>query len=431
MTRQLASGVDLLPLTDPAAPLAWLRGDRGAIGFGEALRLTFHGPNRFRDAATAWRRIADAAIIDDPVAVPGSGLVAFGAFAFADGSDTASTLIVPRTLVAQHRDVWWVTTVTELAAPLFDAPAGTDPDQHKLEHLAPELPAATGPGPWPGVEFADLKSQTAPSVRAYLAGVAEADARIARGELEKIVIARQVHGSLAAGADLRAPIARLAERYLDCWTFAVDGLIGASPETLVRSTGGSVSARVLAGTRGRHAESVTRDARARNELLTSSKEQHEHAFAVQSVVTALAPHVTDLRTSEEPFALELPNVWHLATDLGATLGGAGSSLSLVDALHPTAAVAGTPTRGAIDAIDELEPFDRGRYSGAVGWIDHAGDGEWAIALRCAQLSDSDPSTGARAVVASAGGGIVAGSDPSGELRETVSKFRPVTEAFAK
>ena len=423
VTRPLSRGVELLPLTDPAAPLAWLRGDRGAVGIGEALRLTFRGPHRFRDAAEAWRRIADAATVDDPVRVPGSGLVAFGAFAFADGSDTESTLIVPRTLVAQHRSVWWVTTVREIT----DA----DPDRHDAEPLAPELPAAVPAGSWPGVEFADLHSQDAESVRAYLAGVAEADARIERGELEKIVVARQVQGELAAHADLRTPLGRLAARYLDCWTFAVDGLIGASPETLVRSTGGSVSARVLAGTRGRHPESADRDARARDELLTSPKEQHEHAFAVQSVVTALAPHVTGLRTNEEPFALELPNVWHLATDLGASLGEAGSSLTLVEALHPTAAVAGTPTRDAIDAIDELEPFDRGRYSGAVGWIDQAGDGEWAIALRCAQLGAVDAVTGARTVVASAGGGIVAGSDPSGELRETVSKFRPVTEAFAR
>lgn len=425
MTRPLTSGVDLLSLTDPASPLVWLRGDRGAIGVGEALRLTFRGPTRFRDAAAAWQRVTAQATVDDPVGVPGTGLVAFGAFSFADGSDTESTLIVPRTLVAQHRDVWWVTTVHDAASEAAAA-AWNDPDQPA--HMLPE---ATAPGAWPGVEFADLTSQTAASVAAYLAGVAEADERIARGELEKIVVARQVRGELAAGADLRTPIARLANRYLDCWTFAVDGLVGASPETLVRSTSGSVSARVLAGTRGRHPESAERDARARDELLTSSKEQHEHAFAVQSVVTALAPHVTDLRTNEEPFALELPNVWHLATDLGASLGEAGSSLELVDALHPTAAVAGTPTRDAIDAIDEIEPFDRGRYSGAVGWIDQAGDGEWAIALRCAQLNDKDAKTGTRQVVASAGGGIVAGSDPAGELRETVSKFRPITEAFAK
>nr|WP_245190277.1 isochorismate synthase [Leucobacter exalbidus] len=415
----------MLPLTDPAAPLAWLRGDRGAVGIGEALRLTFHGPTRFRDAAEAWRLISEAATVDDPVHMPGSGLVAFGAFAFASSSATASTLIVPSTIVARHRDLWWVTRVTDLSTDQHPADSAAD-------HVsAADLPQATAAGFWPGVAFADLREQAAPSVSAYLAGVREADDRIARGELEKIVIARQVRGSLDADADLRTPIGRLADRYLDCWTYAVDGLIGASPETLVRSTGGSVSARVLAGTRGRHPEDAAHDARARTDLLTSSKEQHEHSFAVQSVVTALAPHVTSLRTSEEPFALELPNVWHLATDLGANLGEAGSSLSLVDALHPTAAVAGTPTAGAIAAIDALEPFDRGRYSGAVGWIDQAGDGEWAIALRCAQLGEADPATGTREIIASAGGGIVAGSDPAGELRETVSKFRPVTEAFAR
>lgn len=135
-----------------------------------------------------------------------------------------------------------------------------------------------------------------------------------------------------------------------------------------------------------------------------------------------------LEVSATPFALELPNVWHLATDLRAGLGEQSASLELAGALHPTAAVAGTPTRAAVAAIAELEPFDRGRYSGAVGWIDASGDGEWAIALRCAQVGPAQG--GRRAVVASAGGGIVAGSDPEHELGETVSKFRPVTEAFA-
>jgi menaquinone-specific isochorismate synthase len=149
---------------------------------------------------------------------------------------------------------------------------------------------------------------------------------------------------------------------------------------------------------------------------------------VQSVVTALAPHVKELRTSEEPFALELPNVWHLATDLDAAPGDGGSSLELVEALHPTAAVAGTPTRSAVEAIARIEPFDRERYAGATGWIDAAGDGEWVIALRGAQLGSV--LEGRRRVTAYAGGGIVAGSDPQHELRETVSKFRPIAEALA-
>lgn len=422
MTRPLSQGVDLLELADPSTPLAWLRGDRGAVGIGEALRLEFTGPDRFTEAAATWRDIADSATVDDPVSMPGSGLVAFGTFAFADSSATVSTVIVPEILVAQHRGQWWITRVTS-AAP-------------GAEGADPELPEATPAGEWPGVSFADLTDFDADSVRKYLGGVSEATARIASGALEKIVIARQIESSLSASTDLRVPIRRLAERYLDCWTFAVDGLIGASPETLIRSTGGAVSGRVLAGTRGRHADDAARDARARDELLTSSKEQHEHVFAVQSVVTALSPHVEELRVSEEPFALKLPNVWHLATDLGASLGASASALTIVDALHPTAAVAGTPTRDAIASIDEIEPFDRGRYSGAVGWIDHNGDGEWVIALRCAQVSEGSDAAGAAdsgtlRIVATAGGGIVDGSDPSGELRETVSKFKPVSEAFAR
>ena len=262
---------------------------------------------------------------------------------------------------------------------------------------------------------------------AYLAAVRESTDRIERGSAEKIVLARQQSGAIAADDDLRTPIERLAERYGDCWTFAVDGMIGASPETLVRQTDGAISARVLAGTRGRK-DDAGADARARDDLLTSAKEQHEHSFAVQSVVTALSPHVQSLQTSEEPFALKLPNVWHLATDLGAVPADGGTALELAAALHPTAAVAGTPTSSAVEAIAELEPFDRGRYAGPVGWLDADGDGEWVIALRCAQVSAA--SGGLRDVTASAGGGIVAGSDPEREFGETVSKFRPIAEAFS-
>ncbi|UOQ56737.1 isochorismate synthase [Leucobacter allii] len=419
VTRLLDGAPDLIGLADPEQPMLWHRGDRGCVGVGEVLRLSFSGPDRFAAAARSWRGVAEAARIDDPVRLPGTGLVALGTFAFDDASGAESVLVVPRLLVARHRDRWWVTEIRRV-----DDPAATDAPPPADGTGAAALPAAAPEGSWPGVGFA------AEAVDDYLSGVREAVGRIDDGAFEKVVLARRIRGELPAGSDLRVPLRRLAERYLDCWTFAVDGLVGASPETLIRSTGGAVSARVLAGTRGRHPEDEARDARARDELVTSAKEQHEHAFAVQSVVTALAPHVRDLSTSEEPFPLRLPNVWHLATDLGASLDERSSALELVGALHPTAAVAGTPTSAAVAAIAELEPFDRGRYSGAVGWIDAAGDGEWVIALRCAQLGDPQPGSGARAVVASAGGGIVAGSDPEHELGETVSKLRPVTEAFA-
>lgn len=409
---------EMLALADPQDPLVWTRGDRGCVGIGTVVRLTFSGPERFAEASAAWRELAAAATVEDQVRLPGSGLVALGTFAFADDSAAQSVLVVPRTLIARHRGRAWVTEVTELPG---EGDGGTRDEGRAGAASAASTAGSTAPGPWPGVAL-----PVADADAAYLAGVADAAGRIARGEADKIVLARQVTGRIAADDDLRVPVARLAARYTDCWTFAVDGLCGASPETLVRQTDGAISARVLAGTRARHADPMA-DARARDELLTSAKDQHEHAFAVQSVVTALAPHVADLRTSEEPFALGLPNVWHLATDLGASPSDGGSALELTAALHPTAAVAGTPTVAAVRAIADLEPFDRGRYAGAVGWIDGDGDGEWVIALRCAQVSPAE--AGDRLVTATAGGGIVDGSDPAREFAETVSKFTPVAEAF--
>lgn len=410
VTRPLAEIPDLLSLTDSAQPLAWIRGDRGCVGVGEVLRLHFTGEGRFARAADAWRAIAAHATIDDPVQLPGSGLVALGSFAFADDSPAESVLIVPRVLVAQHRGNAWVTVVTEDDA--ADAAAELS------------LPPATPTGSWPGTEM----TATPGTEAAFQEAVREVTARIARGEAEKIVLSRQLRGSVPPDADLRVPVRRLAASYLDCWTFAIDGLIGASPETLIRSTGGAVSARVLAGTRPRGADPSS-DAHSRDSLLTSDKDQHEHSFAIDSVIAALSPHVRELHTSEQPFALELPNVWHLATDLGARLEGGATSIELAGALHPTAAIAGTPTTVAVAAISEIEAFDRGRYSGAVGWTDAAGDGEWVIALRCAQVGPAGDDA-SREVIASAGGGIVDGSDPERELAETVSKFRPIVEAFA-
>lgn len=396
---------DLLSFTSPEHPLAWLRGDRGCVGLGEVLRLEFQGEDRFSDAAGAWRTLSANAVIDDPVQLPGSGLLAFGTFSFDDHSAANSLLVIPRTVVSVHDGQAWVTEISTV-----------QPDAHT------GLPATLAPGHWHGVELVtDLPDD------AYHAGVLGATALIEQGTLEKVVMARRVLSSMLASDDVRVPLARLAERYTDCWTYAVDGMIGASPETLVRQTDGLITARVLAGTRGRRSDPEA-DLRERDELLGNAKEQHEHAFAVQSVISALAPHVQQLQTSAQPFALQLPNVWHLATDLQAAPSDGGSSLELTAALHPTAAVAGTPTRDAIEAIAELEPFDRERYAGAIGWIDAQGDGEWVIALRCAQLGT--PVAGARTITAYAGGGIVAGSDPRHELRETVSKFRPIAEALA-
>lgn len=403
---------ELLSYTDSSTPLVWLRDDRGCVAVGETLRLRFRGADRFARASAAWKQLVGSAEVTDPVELPGTGLVAFGTFAFADSSRAESVLIVPRWIIARHRGNAWVTEI-------------------RLAHAATATQAHDLPAAHAFTTFAGVTLPVTTRTPSYLAGAAAAVHKIAAGSIEKIVLARQISGTLADGsaADIRVPLQKLAERYTNCWTFAIDGMLGSSPETLVRQTDGAITARVLAGTRAR-GDSPTADAQARTELLLSSKDQHEHAFAVQSVITALSPYVTQLHTSEEPFALQLPNVWHLATDVGATPSETASSLEVAAALQPTAAVAGTPTSDAIAAIAEIEPFDRGRYAGAVGWINAAGDGEWVLALRSAQLSQPQTGTNSRTLTATAGGGIVAGSEPEHEFAETVSKFRPIVEAFA-
>ncbi|WP_233437813.1 isochorismate synthase [Agromyces laixinhei] len=407
----------LIPRADPRHPLVWMRRGEGIVGLGEAVRIETGGPNRVEDAAAAWASLAALAEIDDRVGLPGTGLVAFGAFAFADESSATSVLIVPELVMGRRDGRSWVTRISFATGDdeATDATGAAEPVELALPVPAPkrQVPrVAFTPGAVPPL--------------AYEAAVAEAVHRIDAGEgparLQKVVLARQLVGELHEDAGLRATINRLAEDYPDTWVFAVDGLIGASPETLVRVDHGTVSARVLAGTASRGAGEASDRERALA-LSASEKDLAEHELAVESAVKRLAPHTARLDRSPEPFTLQLPNLWHLATDLKGTLGDGSNSLDLVRAVHPTAAVAGTPRRIALPVIAELEGFDRGRYAGPVGWIDGDGDGEWAIALRCAQV-DADGT-----VTAYAGCGIVHDSVPADELAETVMKFRPIVEAF--
>lgn len=405
----------LIPRADPRHPLVWMRRGEGIVGLGETVRIETTGPDRVEDAAAAWTALAELAEIDDRVGLPGTGLVAFGAFAFADESAATSVLIVPELVMGRRDGRAWVTRIT---LDTGDAAADASAADHAEGAAEIALPEPAPKRQVPRVAFAPGSM----TPEAYEAAVAEAVRRIDAGQLEKVVLARQLVGELHEDAGLRATINRLAEDYPDTWVFAVDGLIGASPETLVRVDHGTVSARVLAGTASRGAGEASDRERA-IALAASEKDLAEHALAVQSAVKRLAPHTARLDTSPEPFTLQLPNLWHLATDLKGTLGDGSSSLDLVQAVHPTAAVAGTPRRIALPVIAELEGFDRGRYAGPVGWIDGDGDGEWAIALRCAQV-DADGT-----VTAYAGCGIVHDSVPHDEFAETVMKFRPIVEAF--
>lgn len=400
----------LIQRADPRHPLLWMRRGEGIVGLGETLRIETSGHGRVVDAAAVWTSLAADADVDDRVGLPGTGLVAFGAFAFADESESTSVLVVPELVLGIREGRAWVTRIA-LAT-------GDDEAADAAASDVLEIPAPAPRRRVPRVTFAP----GAVPPEQYQAAVAEAVRRIDAGDLEKVVLARQLLGELHEEDGLRATINRLAEDYPDTWVYAVDGLIGASPETLVRVDHGTVSARVLAGTTARGAGEASDRERAAA-LASSAKDLAEHALAVASAVKRLEPHTARLDASPEPFTLQLPNLWHLATDLKGTLGDGSGSLDLVHAVHPTAAVAGTPRRVALKVLAELEGFDRGRYAGPVGWIDGDGDGEWAIALRCAQVAPDGT------VAAYAGCGIVHDSVPADELAETVMKFRPIVEAF--
>lgn len=406
-TREIDPFEDPLLFTDPASPLVWLRRGDGIVAVGDGIAASVRVPagDRPRTAALSdwWRDLAAGALIDDPVGLPGTGLVAFGALVFDDASDAESVLIVPSTMIGRHGGRTWITRIgtgdVSNAAP-------------ETREYAPHWAGTLGPG-----------EQTP---QGYQDSVRRAIGEIADGRYGKVVLARDLTGTVPAGADLRRLVRALATGYPDTWAYAVDGLIGASPETLVTVSGGTVTARVLAGTIGRGADADA-DTAASAHLASSTKDLDEHQYAVQSVLTTLRPHTRALVASEQPFLLKLPNLFHLATDVEGELSDGASALDLVGAMHPTAAVAGTPTDAAIDAIRRLEPFDRGRYAGPVGWVDAAGNGEWAIALRCAQFGPADAAIG---VTAYAGAGIVADSDPETELLETRVKFRPLVDALA-
>jgi menaquinone-specific isochorismate synthase len=183
---------------------------------------------------------------------------------------------------------------------------------------------------------------------------------------------------------------------------------------------------VLAGTIRRSGDS-RRDLALATALARSSKDLEEHEYAVASVAEALAPYCSGMHVPDAPYVLELPNVLHLATDVTGVADHGRSALRLAAALHPTAAVCGTPTAAARTMIAELEHMDRERYAGPVGWIDARGDGEWGIALRCGQLDETDR----RQMRLFAGCGIVAGSDPSAELAEAGAKLVPMRDALGR
>ncbi|MFC8302933.1 isochorismate synthase MenF [Specibacter sp. NPDC057265] len=414
----ITGAASLLNSGPSGGPLCWLRRGEGLLGFGEISSFASQGPGRFADAEHWWKTLLNDAQVNDAVRMPGTGPLAFGSFAFSKRSTHPSELIVPALVVGFAAGGVWITQLT------LD---GTAPTAQSALALLRELAASAAARSTPAAPSGGTVRSGALTEEQWKDTVSAGVAAIARGGLEKVVLARDVVASFADPVQRVSILQRLLDLYGECWTYGVRGLVGATPEMLIKVEGTTAAARVLAGTLDREDEPAGSTGYADAVLGGSIKQRQEHDFAVRSLTRQLAPFATDLSFPSEPFILELPNVWHLASDvtaqLASTNGHLPTSLALVEALHPTAAVCGTPRGGAGELIIELEKMDRGPYAGPVGWLDGTGNGEWGLALRGAVLED------AHHVRLYAGAGIVEASDPAAELAETWAKFRPMLQAL--
>lgn len=386
---------DLVAHLPDSSPLAWVRRGEGLVGWGEVARIRVGpGADRFARAERELQALlADAEVADD-VGMPGSGPVAFGSFTF-DPRSSGSVFVVPRVVLARRGGRAWVTTIGST-----DGLTGTQPVHSPTD-----------------IQWSDGVL----SAPAWMGMVERAVAAIRNQPLRKVVLTRDIQATAAERMDPRALMHRLTRYFPECYTFCCAGLVGATPELLVRRDGNRVASQVLAGTAPR-GNDPTEDERLGRGLLASAKDVEEHEVAVASVRATLASRCADLTVDADPSLLVLANVQHLATSVTGTLDQSSSALEIAAALHPTAAVCGTPTETALALIRELEGVQRGRYAGPVGWLDGSGNGEWGVALRCAELD------GARARLF-AGNGIVAGSRPEEELAETQAKFRAMQRAL--
>nr|NLI50533.1 isochorismate synthase [Propionibacterium sp.] len=391
---------DLLGYLAEASDVAWVRRGDGFVGLGVALRAEVPS----LDAGADWWADVSGRI-DHSSDLPdtwGAGPLAFGSFAFDPGhTSTSSVLVVPRLIVGRRGGRSWLTLVGD--------------GEPTLPPVAPDAAGpgavAVRPGPLDAAGWAAAVARVVAAINDPASG------------LGKVVLARAVDVVAEHPIEARWLARRLAASYPSTWTFSIDGLVGASPEMLLRAEGGLVTSRVLAGTIRRGDPS--QDEALAETLAGSGKDLEEHEFAVASVADALRPYCTGMNVPDAPFVLQLPNVMHLASDVTGVMRETVSSLRLAGRLHPSAAVCGTPTASALAAIAAHERLDRGRYAGPVGWIDTAGGGEWAIALRCGRLAPADP----RSIRLYAGCGIVGRSRPDAEVAETVAKLRPMLDAL--
>lgn len=398
--------LDLLP--SPRDILGWIGADYAMVGWGRAWSEELTGRHAIRQAARHWDLIRQSARVSSSLSSPRAP-IALASFGFAWA--TPGILVVPEVLVVDGpcgRHIITARAVGHIGHSDTSDAGAPDP----MEALSATLkerashPVSEPQGLWtaPGRMS---QSRWTDSVRRLIT-------RLRTGVASKVVMSRDMLVSAATALDERFLLSRLRELYPMTWGFAVGGLVGATPEMLASMHDGVMTSRVLAGTSDRGQG---------QELLTNMKERTEHLLAVESVARALSPLAESLEVPDTPRLLDLPNVTHLATDVRAVLNEA-NVLDVVSALHPTAAVCGTPTPLAFDLLLTFEETRRGRYSGPVGWIDGAGEGEFGIALRCGQVEDDGS-----CLRVFAGGGIMPDSVPEAELAETRAKMRPVLDAL--
>jgi salicylate biosynthesis isochorismate synthase len=387
---------------------------------GCTLALHGAGRDRFGDLAASWRDLAAAAVADPPLGPPASGLAAFGGFAFAPEGGASprwegfapGSMIVPELSLARLAGRTWITLNTIVCADDL-----TDDLLRRAEDRLSELRCASLPllDPAPAGTYR-VRSPIPPSH--YEEAVSRAVQRIRAGELEKVVLARELEVDAPVGHDPAAIVGALRAGYPSCFVYAVATgratFVGASPELLVRREGQRASTVSLAGSTRRSADPSVDD-HLGEQLLHSAKDRLENEIVERRIMRALAPHAVWVTAAAEPVVVKVANIQHLAAPIRAQLASPLSAIELAGILHPTPAVGGEPDELSQRLIPALEGFDRGWYAGPLGWTDATGDGEFCVALRCAVLRGS-------AAACYAGCGIVSDSDPAAELAETEVKL---------
>jgi isochorismate synthase len=404
ITRPLDQVTDVaVDLNDVAAGDGYLfvRDGVGLAGRGVATRL---------DADDAARCLGS---FDTDCTVDGHGPIGLGVVPFRPGSP--ASLVVPALTVRKSSDQ--PPSVTVVGVDVSDATRVLDTVEAQLAGLEDRQPEPTASG---------YAIEPLVTVEHYLRAVATARDAVRAGDLTKAVIARPIAVTSDQPIDVHAVLRRLRVTFGSSYRYSVDGFIGASPELLVQVDGPIVRSHPLAGTAPRTGD-VGNDARVAAGLVASTKNQIEHRVVIDVVHDTLLPWASYLDWEPEPSIVTVANVQHLGTRMEGMLSQPGPSvIELVRALQPTPALGGHPRTPAIELIERVEGFDRGPYGGAVGWVDAAGNGTWAVAIRCAELTPDRRR--ARLV---AGGGIVADSDPLAELAETQAKFQAMLSAIIR